>query len=60
MSENEGSGIDSTTLQQIQDRVLKAEKAKLHMKKPHGINNEIEEIIEEEVTEDDIKTNVEV
>lgn len=58
MSEQDATGLDPDTLKRIQDRVLKAEKSKLHMKVPRGINNEIEEIIEQEVTEDDIPTNV--
>jgi hypothetical protein len=33
----------------IQERALKAEKNKLHMDVPQGINNEIEEIIREEI-----------
>ncbi len=41
--------LDEGTLRQIRERVLQAEKEKLNLALPRGINNEIEEIIEEEV-----------
>jgi|APHM01.1.fsa_nt_gi hypothetical protein len=41
--------VDKKHINRIMERVLKAEKGKLHMGNPRGINNDIEEIIEEEV-----------
>lgn len=41
--------FDDETLQRIQERVLEAEKEKLNLDLPRGINNEIEQIIREEV-----------
>lgn len=41
--------IDDATLRRIRERVLKAEKEKLNLDLPRGINNEIEQIIREEV-----------
>ena len=40
---------DKKQINRIMERVLKAEKDKLHMGNPKGINNDIEKIIEEEV-----------
>jgi hypothetical protein len=41
--------LTEAQLQTIQERVLQAEKEKLHMEVAQGINNEIEKIIKEEV-----------
>lgn len=41
--------LDDETLRRIRERVLKAEKEKLNLDNPMGINNDIEQIIEEEV-----------
>jgi len=41
--------IPDETLARIRERVLQAEKEKLNLDLPRGINDEIEEIIEEEV-----------
>lgn len=41
--------FDEKTLRRIRERVLKAEKKKLNLDNPMGINNDIEQIIEEEV-----------
>lgn len=41
--------LDEKTLRHIRERVLKAEKDKLNLDNPMGINNDIEQIIEEEV-----------
>ena len=41
--------IPEQTLRRIRERVLQAEKEKLHLDLPRGINNEIEEIIREEI-----------
>lgn len=43
--------IDQDQLRKIREQVLKAEKRQLHMRKPHNIIPEIQEIIEEEITE---------
>ena len=49
MSNSSSKDVDEETLEAIQERVLKAEKKQLHMKKPHNIIPEIRKIIEEEV-----------
>jgi hypothetical protein len=41
--------ISEQKIRQIRERVLQAEKEKLHMDLPRGINNEIGEIIREEI-----------
>jgi hypothetical protein len=41
--------IPEETLVKIRERVLAAEKDKLNLDNPIGINNEIEEIIREEI-----------
>lgn len=41
--------VDPETIQRAMRRVLEAEKDKLHMDLPRGINNEIQDIIEDEV-----------
>lgn len=41
--------ISEQKLRRIRKRVLEAEKGKLHLDLPRGINNEIEEIIREEI-----------
>lgn len=42
-------GVDEETIQRAMRRVLEAERDKLHMDLPHGINNELQQIIEDEV-----------
>jgi len=42
-------GVDEETVERAMRRVLEAEKNKLHMDLPRGINNEIQQIIEDEV-----------
>jgi hypothetical protein len=42
-------GVTDQQVTRIMERVLQAEKEKLHMKIPQGINNEIESILEQEV-----------
>ncbi|WP_267644043.1 hypothetical protein [Haloarchaeobius amylolyticus] len=41
--------FDEDTLRRIRERVLQAEKEKLNLETPRGINNEIEQILREEV-----------
>lgn len=41
--------VGEETLSRALRRVLEAEDDKLHMKRPHGINQEIKAIIEDEV-----------
>lgn len=50
---DEGSieDVDTETLARIRERTLRAERAQLHMRKPHNIIPEIQEIIEEEIPE---------
>lgn len=43
------SGVDNQQVKRIMQRVLEAEKEKLHMNTLSGINNQIESIIEDEV-----------
>jgi len=43
--------VPAETLVRIRERVLKAEKEKLNLDLPRGINNEIEQIIREEIEE---------
>jgi len=42
-------GVDNETIRQAMRRILQAEEDKLHMDLPHGINDEIEAIIEDEI-----------
>lgn len=42
-------GVDSEQMRRMMRRVLEAEKDKLHMRNPMGINDDIQSIIEEEV-----------
>lgn len=49
--DNLPEGVDQEQIQRILRRVLEAEKDKLHMGNPLGINDDIESIIEEEVDE---------
>jgi len=42
-------GVDSEQIQRIVRRVLEGERDKLHMGNPLGINQDIQEIIEDEV-----------
>ncbi len=46
---DEEVAIPEETLKQIRERVLKAEKDKLNLDLPRGINDEIEKIIREEI-----------
>lgn len=48
---NEKDEIERAELDRVRKRVLEAEKNKLNLKLPRGINNDIEEIIREEITE---------
>lgn len=43
--------ISEAKLRKIRERVLMAEQEKLNLDLPRGINNEIEDIIREEITE---------
>lgn len=43
--------LDEETLNRVRERVLEAEKERLHMKLPRNILNDIEAIIEGEVDE---------
>lgn len=47
----EGVTISRDKLATIRERVLQAEKEKLNLDLPRGINNEIEQIIREEIDE---------
>ena len=47
--EDEELVIDEETLRRIRERVLQAEKEKLHLDLPRGVINEIEEIVREEI-----------
>ncbi len=42
-------GVDQQTLKRLMKRVLEAEKDKLHMGNPIGINDDIQSIIEDEI-----------
>ncbi len=42
-------GVDEETIKRMMRRVLEAEKDKLHMGNPIGINDDIESIIEDEI-----------
>lgn len=42
-------GVEGEQVRRMMRRVLEAEKEKLHMKSPMGINDDIEGIIEDEV-----------
>ena len=41
--------FDEASLQRIRERVLQAEKEKLNLDLAHGINDEIEQIVREEI-----------
>lgn len=41
--------IDQAKLRRIRERVLKAEKEKLHLDNPRGVVNDIENIVREEI-----------
>lgn len=43
--------VADRSLRTIRERVLAAEQEKLNLKLPRGINDDIEEIIREEITE---------
>lgn len=47
--DEEEVSIDSSKLTRIRERVLQAEKDKLHLDTPRGVINDIEEIIREEI-----------
>lgn len=47
---NEDITVPERTLVRIRERVLEAEKEKLNLDLPRGINDEIEEIIRQEVS----------
>lgn len=42
-------GVDEATIRRAMRRILQAEEDKLHMDLAHGINDEIEAIIEDEI-----------
>ncbi|MFC7214306.1 hypothetical protein ACFQO4_09475 [Saliphagus sp. GCM10025334] len=42
-------GVDNETVRRAMRRILQAEEDKLHMDRPHGINDEIKSIIEDEI-----------
>lgn len=42
-------GVDQQTVRRLMKRVLEAEKDKLHMGNPIGINDDIQSIIEDEI-----------
>lgn len=48
---NKEDEIERAELDRVRKRVLEAEENKLNLKLPRGINNDIEEIIREEITE---------
>ena len=41
--------IEQAKLRRIRERVLKAEKEKLHLDNPRGVVNDIEDIVREEI-----------
>lgn len=41
--------LDQAKLRRIRERVLKAEKEKLHLDNPRGVVNNIEDIVREEI-----------
>lgn len=47
--EGEDLEIEEKKLRRIRERVLQAEKEKLHLDLPRGVINEIEEIVREEI-----------
>lgn len=47
--ENADLEFDKETLRKIRERVLQAEKDKLNLDLPRGINDEIEQIVREEI-----------
>lgn len=47
--EGEELEINEGKLRRIRERVLQAEKEKLHLDLPRGVINEIEEIVREEI-----------
>lgn len=49
MAKDLPEGVDSEQMQRIVRRVLEAERDKLHMGNPMGINSDIQQIIEDEV-----------
>lgn len=51
MNDYEETEIDAETRKRIREWVLEAEKAQLHLDRPHNIIPEIKEIIESEVDE---------
>lgn len=49
MAKDLPEGVDSEQMQRIVRRVLEAEREKLHMGNPIGINQNLQDIIEDEV-----------
>lgn len=43
------SHLDSRSARELLELVLEAEKDRIHMKQPRGVNNEIESVIRDEV-----------
>lgn len=43
------SHLDSRAARELLEKVLEAEKDRIHMKRPRGVNNEIESVIRDEV-----------
>lgn len=41
--------LDQATLRRIRERVLEAEKEKIHLDNPRGVVNDIEDIVREEI-----------
>jgi len=49
MVNEDDTDIDKEKLSVVIDRVLQAEQDKLHLKKPRGVRQDIEDIIREEI-----------
>jgi hypothetical protein len=54
--DDSGVEVDPETLRRIRERVLQEEQNQLHFNRPPSINNDIEKIIKNEITEVDIET----
>ena len=52
-----GVSVDPEAIERIRKRVLKEEKAQLQYNRPPSINNDIEEIIREEISEASLDGN---
>lgn len=48
-------GVSKETMEQIKDRVLVKEESMLHYQRPPKIRPDLKEIIEEEITEENIE-----